>query len=68
MEHSGQHSSFSAAETVRAVTVPLLLIALGSLFLLDYSGGPAVQKTWPILLIVWGGSWALTYAFSRQEQ
>lgn len=68
MEHSSQQSSLSAAETVRAVTVPLLLIAVGSLFLIDYSGGPAVQKTWPILLIVWGGSWALTHALSRQER
>lgn len=68
MEYSDQHVSLSAAETVRAVTVPLLLIALGALFLLDYSGGPGIQKTWPILLIVWGGSWALTYAFSRQEK
>jgi hypothetical protein len=45
--------------------VPLLLIALGSLFLIDYSGGPGVRQTWPILLIVWGGAWALTYMFRR---
>lgn len=68
MEPGGRHSNLSTAETVRAVTVPLLLITLGSLFLFDYSGGPAVRKTWPILLIVWGGAWALTYAFSRQEK
>jgi hypothetical protein len=34
--------------------VPLLLIALGALFLIeDYAGWPAV-RTWPALLIFWG--------------
>jgi hypothetical protein len=68
MDNIAQRSTLTAAETVRAVTVPLLLIALGALFLLDYSGGPGVRKTWPILLIVWGVAWALMYSFSRQEK
>lgn len=67
MEHSNQQYPLSAGEIVRAVTGPLLLIALGALFLLDYSGGPSVTKTWPILLIVWGGAWALMYAVNRQQ-
>jgi hypothetical protein len=65
METTHQQPGLTARETVRAVTVPLLLIALGGLFLLDYSGGPAVRQTWPVLLIVWGGAWALTHLFSR---
>jgi hypothetical protein len=68
MDPSDKSLSFTARETVQAVTVPLLLISLGALFLLDYSGGPGVRKTWPILLIVWGGAWALMYAFSRQNE
>ena len=65
MENTKEQPSLTVHETVRAVTVPLLLIALGGLFLLDYSGGPAVRQTWPVLLIVWGGAWALTHVFSR---
>jgi hypothetical protein len=38
------------------------------LFLVDYSGGPAVRQTWPILLIVWGGAWALMYSFGRRDE
>jgi hypothetical protein len=68
MNYTDQRPVLTAAETVRAVTVPLLLIALGSLFLLDYSGGPQVRQTWPILLIVWGVAWALLYAFNRQDK
>jgi len=65
MENTKEQLGLTPRETVRAVTVPLLLIALGGLFLLDYSGGPAVRQTWPVLLIVWGGAWALTHVFSR---
>jgi hypothetical protein len=65
MENTRSQPAFTARETVRAVTVPLLLIALGGLFLLDYSGGPAVRQTWPILLVVWGGAWALTQMLGR---
>jgi hypothetical protein len=65
METTRQQPGLTARETVGAVTVPLLLIALGALFLLDYSGGPTVRQTWPVLLIVWGGAWALTHMFSR---
>ena len=65
MENTSQQAALTAGETVRAVAVPLLLIALGALFLLDYSGGPAVRQTWPILLIVFGGAWALTQMLQR---
>jgi hypothetical protein len=65
METTSQPTSPGADETVRAVTIPLLLITLGSLFLLDYSGGPQVRQTWPVLLIIWGGAWALTHVVGR---
>ena len=65
MANSGQQRTISSHETVRAVTVPLLLVTVGALFLLDYSGGLGVRQTWPVLLIVWGGSWALTHLFAR---
>ena len=65
MQSTTQQPGLTARETVRAVTVPLLLIALGALFLLDYSGGPSVRQTWPVLLIVWGGAWALTQMLGR---
>jgi hypothetical protein len=68
MNYTDQRPTLTAAGTVRAVTVPLLLIAAGALFLLDYSGGPGVRKTWPILLIGWGVAWAVLYSFSRQEK
>jgi hypothetical protein len=65
MGNTREQRAFTARETVRAVAIPLSLIALGGLFLLDYSGGPAVRQTWPVLLIVWGGAWALTHVFAR---
>lgn len=40
--------------TVRAVTGPLLLITLGSLFALDQFGRFSFRETWPVLLIVFG--------------
>ena len=46
-------------ETIRAITVPLLLIAVGILFLADYSGGLSARQTWPVLLILLGLSLAL---------
>jgi hypothetical protein len=65
MANGPQQPILSSRETVRAIAIPLVFITLGVLFLLDYSGGPAVRQTWPVLLIVGGGSWALTHLFSR---
>ncbi len=55
----------TAQETVQGVTLPLMLIALGSLYLLDYAGGPGVRQTWPILLILGGCAWALAHMVGR---
>jgi hypothetical protein len=65
MENTGQPTSPTARETIRAITLPLMLITLGSLFLIENSGGPPVRQTWPVLLIISGGAWALTHLVSR---
>ena len=39
---------------LRAVRGPVLLVALGVLFMLDYAGGMGFGRTWPVLLIVLG--------------
>lgn len=44
----------STFPVVRAVRGPLLLIALGVLFLVDQSGGLSFFRTWPILVILYG--------------
>ena len=49
----------TARETIRAITVPLLLIAVGGLFLADYSGGLSARQTWPVILILLGLSLAV---------
>jgi hypothetical protein len=49
----------TARETIKAITIPLLLIAVGALFLADYSGGPSARQTWPVILILLGLSLAV---------
>ena len=39
---------------LRAIRGPVLLVTLGTLFLIDHSGGMAFRRTWPVLLIVIG--------------
>ncbi len=39
---------------VRAIRGPVLLVTLGTLFLIDHSGGINFGRTWPVLLIVLG--------------
>lgn len=48
-----------ARETIKSVTVPLLLIVAGTLFLADYSGRFSVRQTWPVILILLGLSLAV---------
>lgn len=42
------------APLLAAIRGPIVLIVLGVLFILDYSAGISIGKTWPILLIVIG--------------
>jgi hypothetical protein len=44
----------SSFELVRAIRGPILLIAVGLLFVGDYFGAFPFYKTWPVLLIVYG--------------
>lgn len=39
---------------LRAIRSPLILIALGVLFLVDQSGGSPFYRTWPVLLVLAG--------------
>jgi hypothetical protein len=39
---------------LRAIRGPVLLVTLGTLFLIDHSGGMGFRRTWPVLLIVLG--------------
>ena len=44
----------SSGDLIRAVRGPILLIALGLLFVAEYWGQVPFYKTWPGLLIVYG--------------
>jgi hypothetical protein len=44
----------NSASVLRAIRGPVLLVALGSLFMIDYSGIMGFGRTWPVLLIVFG--------------
>ncbi len=37
-----------------AVRVPILMITLGVLMALDQNGGISFERTWPVLLILFG--------------
>ena len=56
-----------ARETIKSVTVPLLLIVAGTLFLADYSGRFSVRQTWPVILILLGLSLALQSMAGAEE-
>jgi hypothetical protein len=34
-----------------------MLLTLGTLFMIDHSGGASFHRTWPVLLIVLGVMW-----------
>lgn len=44
---------------IRAARGPVLLITLGVLFSVDYYGEYSFWRTWPVLMIVYGGFWLL---------
>ena len=43
-----------AGSIASAVRGPVLLIVLGSLFAVEYNGGPQFSRTWPLLLVAFG--------------
>ena len=46
-------------QTIKAITIPLMLISVGALFLADYSGGFSARQSWPVILILLGLSLAV---------
>jgi hypothetical protein len=45
------------ATLLRAIRGPVMLVTLGTLFMIDHSGGASFHRTWPVLLIVLGVMW-----------
>jgi len=43
-----------------------MLVTLGTLFLIDHSGGMGFGRTWPVLLIVLGILWLGDYLGHRK--
>jgi hypothetical protein len=39
---------------LRSIRGPVMLVTLGTLFMIDHSGGASFHRTWPVLLIVLG--------------
>jgi hypothetical protein len=50
---------------LRSIRGPILLVTLGTLFMVDYSGGVSFGRTWPVLLIVLGVLWLGEHLGSR---
>ena len=42
---------------LRSIRGPVMLVTLGTLFMIDHSGGASFHRTWPVLLIVLGVMW-----------
>jgi hypothetical protein len=53
---------------LRAIRGPVVLITLGTLFLLDYAAGIRFWRTWPALLIVLGVVRLLEYISARDHE
>ncbi len=47
----------TSTSLLRSIRGPILLVTLGALFMIDYSGGVSFGRTWPVLLIVMGVLW-----------
>lgn len=54
-----------ADRLLSVLRVPLIVMALGALFLVEDYGGPAASRTWPALLVLLG---ALMAAGRRRTQ
>ncbi len=45
----------------RAIRGPVMLVTLGTLFMIDHAGGIRFTRSWPVLLIVLGVLWLGEY-------
>lgn len=52
-------------QLMRALSGPIVLLTLGVLLMIDYTGSLTLSRTWPILLIVFGLCKVLEYAGSH---
>ena len=50
---------------LRSIRGPVMLVTLGTLFMIDHSGGASIHRTWPVLLIVLGVMWLGEYMGSK---
>ena len=50
-------TSSNKPSLLRSIRGPVMLVTLGTLFMIDHSGGTSFHRTWPILLIVLGVMW-----------
>ena len=50
---------------LRSIRGPVMLVTLGTLFMIDHSGGASFHRTWPVLLIVLGVMWLGEYMGSK---
>ena len=62
MNPSNNPSTSSNHPTLlRSIRGPVMLVTLGTLFMIDHSGGASFHRTWPVLLIVLGVMWLGEY-------
>jgi hypothetical protein len=54
---SGNNTSGSNPSLLRSIRGPVMLVTLGTLFMIDHAGGASFHRTWPVLLIVLGVMW-----------
>ena len=58
MNPSNNPSTSSNNPTLlRSIRGPVMLVTLGTLFMIDHSGGASFHRTWPVLLIALGVMW-----------
>ncbi len=50
-DHRGEREAAVNMTLARAIRGPVMLILIGTLFAIDYGGGPRVSRTWPVLII-----------------
>jgi hypothetical protein len=55
----------SNTSVLRSIRGPVMLVTLGTLFMIDHAGGASFHRTWPVLLIVLGVMWLAEYAGTR---
>lgn len=56
----------SSGSLLAALQGPVMMIALGALFAVEYSGGPAFTRTWPVLVILLGLFRLIDYMGARE--